>query len=74
MEYVYDLKWKYDVLTADPTAEDWASGFQQLGTGAAAMYIAANDAVAQPTQVMDCQQRNWQWEQFQPDQTAISIH
>ena len=51
MEYVYDLKWKYDVLTADPTAEDWASGFQQLGTGAAAMYIAANDAVAQPTQV-----------------------
>jgi ABC-type glycerol-3-phosphate transport system substrate-binding protein len=50
MQYVYDLKWKYDVLTADPTAEDWGTGFQQLGTGGAAMYIAANDAVAQPTQ------------------------
>lgn len=50
MKWVYDLKWKYDVLTADPTAEDWGTGFQQLGTGGAAMYIAANDAVAQPTQ------------------------
>lgn len=50
MKYVYDLKWKYDVLTANPAAEDWTSGFQQLGTGAAAMYIAANDAVNQPTQ------------------------
>ena len=50
MQYVSDLKWKYDVLTADPTAEDWGTGFQQLGTGGAAMYIAANDAVAQPTQ------------------------
>lgn len=51
MKYVYDLKWKYDVLTADPTSEDWTSGFQQLGTGACAMYIGANDAVNQPTQV-----------------------
>ena len=51
MKWVYDLKWKYDVLTADPTAEDWGSGFQQLGTGGAAMYIGANDAVNQPTQV-----------------------
>ncbi len=51
MKYVYDLKWKYDVLTSDPTAEDWTSGFQQLGTGSCAMYIAANDAVDQPTQV-----------------------
>ncbi len=49
MQYVKDLKWKYDVLTADPTSEDWGTGFTQLGTGAAAMYIAANDAVAQPT-------------------------
>jgi len=49
MEYVKDLKWKYDVLTADPTSEDWGTGFTQLGTGAAAMYIAANDAVSQPT-------------------------
>lgn len=51
MEYVKSLKWEYDVLTADPTNEDWGTGFTQLGTGAAAMYIAANDAVNQPTQV-----------------------
>lgn len=51
MEYVKSLKWDYDVLTADPTNEDWGTGFTQLGTGAAAMYIGANDAVNQPTQV-----------------------
>ena len=70
MEYVYDLKWKYDVLTADPTAEDWASGFQQLGTGAAAMYIAANDAVAQPTQVNGLPTDKL----AMPDLMVISIH
>lgn len=51
MSFVKDLKWKYDVLTADPTNEDWGTGFKQLGTGAAAMYIGANDATNQPTQV-----------------------
>lgn len=51
MEYVKSLKWEYDVLTADPTNEDWGTGFTQLGTSGAAMYIAANDAVNQPTQV-----------------------
>lgn len=51
MEYVKSLKWEYDVLTADPTSEDWGTGFSQLGTGSAAMYIAANDAVQMPTQV-----------------------
>lgn len=51
MNYVKDLKWKYDVLTADPLNEDWGTGFTALGTGTAAMYIAANDAVNQPTQV-----------------------
>lgn len=51
MEYVKSLKWDYDVLTPDPTNEDWGSGFAELGTGAAAMYIGANDAVNQPTQV-----------------------
>lgn len=51
MEYVKSLKWDYDVLTADPLSEDWGTGFTQLGTGGAAMYIAANDAVNQPTQV-----------------------
>ena len=38
------------LLTSDPTSENWGTGFAQLGTGAAAMYIAANDAVNQPTQ------------------------
>ncbi|WP_310603379.1 ABC transporter substrate-binding protein [Anaerosporobacter sp.] len=51
MEYVKSLKWDYDVLTANPTNEDWGTGFTQLGTGNAAMYIGANDAIAQPTQV-----------------------
>lgn len=51
MEYVKSLKWEYDVLTPDPTNEDWGTGFTNLGTGTAAMYIAANDAVNQPTQV-----------------------
>lgn len=51
MDYIKSLRWEYDVLTADPTNEDWGTGFTQLGTGAAAMYIAANDAVNQPTEV-----------------------
>ena len=49
LQYVKDLKWVHNVLTADPTNEDWGTGFQKLGTGAAAMYIAAQDAVSQPT-------------------------
>lgn len=51
VQYVKDLKWKYDVLTPDPTNEDWGTGFRALGTGVAAMYIGAQDAVNQPTQV-----------------------
>ncbi|HYE84506.1 MAG TPA: extracellular solute-binding protein [Clostridia bacterium] len=51
MSFVKDLKWKYGVLTANPTNEDWGTGFKALGTGEAAMYIGANDAVNQPTQV-----------------------
>lgn len=47
MEYVKSLKWEYDVLTADPTNEDWSSGFAQLATGGAAMYIAGDVAVGQ---------------------------
>lgn len=49
MEYVKSLKWKYDILTPDPTIENFTTGFTRLGTGEAAMYIAANDAVDQPT-------------------------
>ena len=48
LQYVKDLKWTHNVLTADPTSENWGTGFQQLGTGGAAMYIAAQDAVSQP--------------------------
>lgn len=51
MEYVRDLKWKYDCLTADPTQENWGSGMTQLGTGGAAMYLGANDAVDNPTAI-----------------------
>lgn len=48
MEFVKKM-WDAGLLTADPTTENWGTGFTQLGTGAAAMYIAANDAVDQPT-------------------------
>jgi ABC-type glycerol-3-phosphate transport system substrate-binding protein len=51
LQYIKDLKWTYDVLTADPTNEDWGTGFQAIGTGRAAMYIGANDAVNMPTEV-----------------------
>ena len=51
MEYVRDLKWNDDCLTADPTQENWGSGMTQLGTGGAAMYFGANDAVDNPTAI-----------------------
>lgn len=51
MQYVKDLKWKYDCLTADPTQENWGSGMTQIGTGGAAMYFGANDAVDNPTAI-----------------------
>jgi ABC-type glycerol-3-phosphate transport system substrate-binding protein len=51
LQYVKDLKWVHNILTDDPTNEDWGTGFQAIGTGAAAMYIGAADAVNQPTYV-----------------------
>jgi ABC-type glycerol-3-phosphate transport system substrate-binding protein len=51
LQYVKDLKWVHNVLTADPTNEDWGTGFRAIGTGSAAMYIGAADAVNQPTYV-----------------------
>ncbi len=51
MNFIKDLQWKYDVLTETPAEEDWNTGFTALGKGDAAMYMAANDAVSQPTQV-----------------------
>jgi ABC-type glycerol-3-phosphate transport system substrate-binding protein len=51
LQYVKDLRWTHNVLTPDPTNEDWGTGFRAIGTGAAAMYIGAADAVSQPTYV-----------------------
>ncbi|MCL2277502.1 MAG: extracellular solute-binding protein, partial [Treponema sp.] len=51
LQWVKDLKWVHDALTADPTNEDWGTGWAQLGTGNAAMYIGAGDGVNQPTEV-----------------------
>jgi ABC-type glycerol-3-phosphate transport system substrate-binding protein len=51
LQYVKDLKWIYNVLTDDPTNEDWGTGYQAIGTGRAAMYIGANDAVNMPTEI-----------------------
>lgn len=49
MEYIRDLKWKYDILNVDATTTDWASSHSALGIGEAAMNLAANDCVDQPT-------------------------
>ncbi|MCL2079836.1 MAG: sugar ABC transporter substrate-binding protein [Oscillospiraceae bacterium] len=49
MEYIYALRWEYDILNSDATTTDWASSHTALGTGQAAMNIAADDSVDQPT-------------------------
>ena len=49
MEYMRDLRWKYDILNADATTTDWAGSHTLLGTGEAAMNFAANDSVGEPT-------------------------
>lgn len=49
MNYMRDLKWKYNILNADATTTDWAGAHSALGTGAAAMNFAADDSVDQPT-------------------------
>ncbi len=36
-------------VTDDPTVENWGTGFDRIATSTAAMYIAANDAVDQPS-------------------------
>lgn len=48
MEFVKDLRWKYDVLTENPTLENYNTGYEHLANGTAAMYIGANDAVFMP--------------------------
>lgn len=49
MNYIRDLRWKYDILNADATTTDWAGAHSALGTGEAAMNFAADDSVDQPT-------------------------
>lgn len=49
MEFVKDLRWKYDVLTENPTLENYNTGYEHLANGTAAMYLGANDAVFMPT-------------------------
>lgn len=48
MEFVKDLRWKYDVLTENPTLENYNTGYEHLANGTAAMYLGANDAVFMP--------------------------
>jgi ABC-type glycerol-3-phosphate transport system substrate-binding protein len=50
MQFMKDLKWVDNAYTANPTQENWTTGFTQFGTGGAAMYMSGNDAIAQPTQ------------------------
>ena len=49
MQYIHDLRWKYNILNADATTTDWAGAHSLLGTGVAAMNFAADDSVDQPT-------------------------
>jgi ABC-type glycerol-3-phosphate transport system substrate-binding protein len=46
MQYVYDLKWKYDCINDDPLQSNWGTGFEDIYTAEAAMYMAAQDAIA----------------------------
>ena len=48
MEWVQKMV-KDNCLTDDPTQENWGTGFDRIATSTAAMYIAANDAVDQPS-------------------------
>lgn len=48
MEWVRKMV-KDNCLTEDPTVENWGTGFDRIATSTAAMYIAANDAVDQPS-------------------------
>lgn len=47
MQFMSDLKWKYDCINDDPTSAEWATGFEEIATNKSAMYIGATDAVDQ---------------------------
>lgn len=43
MEFIRDLKWKYDVVTEDPNQEDYNTCLEHIANGTAAMCIGATD-------------------------------
>lgn len=45
MEFIRDLKWKYDVLTENPRNENYNTGYEHLANNTAAMFIGANDSM-----------------------------
>lgn len=47
MQFVYDLKWKYDAINDDPLQSKWDTGFEYIYTYRAGMYMAAQDSVDQ---------------------------
>jgi ABC-type glycerol-3-phosphate transport system substrate-binding protein len=49
MNYIKDLKWRYDALTADPSTENFYTAVQKLGTGTVAMMTGHTSAFASPT-------------------------
>ncbi len=45
MQFVKDLKWKYDVLTADPLSENGGTALAHMAAGTAAMTLSGNDGM-----------------------------
>jgi ABC-type glycerol-3-phosphate transport system substrate-binding protein len=45
MNYLKDLKWKYDALTPDSATEDYEVGRMNLATGMAAMCLSPNNGI-----------------------------
>ena len=50
MKLIRSLKWDYDILTDDPAADTWISGYEHIAAGDAAMYLTAEDALNQPVE------------------------
>ena len=45
MQFVKDLKWKYDVLTADPLSENGGTALAHIAAGTAGMILSGNDGM-----------------------------
>lgn len=48
MSFIKSLKWDYDVLTDDPTKENFLTAYERLARGEVAMVIGASDALSFP--------------------------